>query len=998
MAKEERPFIPPPRKPVSEFTTPVQTDGFYVEIVNRTDPAYVNNAPIKRGTLYSTIIGANQKVIDQFPAGLYFCKESRLGQSDQLVQWLWATDRNAEDTYNAEISYALESVTSPTYARTYTIRRDVYDNLPPITQGTPLTSLIGVKVTNGGSGYTFATGTIDTGAEVEFVISQGSIISGIVTVEGTGVSSTGSINITGDGSGAIAKAIIQPASAVLIGQKKQEFSEDHPLRNEFVRLTRIYETLPGPTINSTRIDKDGDVINVATTEEVAADIVSGETLATGTWTKVTEQQSDNVYTGKQIVETRVIPGNPMPTTRLDEDGIEVDIVVTFKDKTLVTTHETLITGVWTKTNAKDCTSEMGVSDLVVDEVVESRAIPGNALFSTRIDEDGKPVTVQTTLKDTTLITSQETLISGNWAKTSKKEVSDLVAQEIVETRVVPGNAVPSTQVDKYGDTVTVSKTLKDTTLITTGETLITGVWKTTTKEPVTDLVSNEVVKSQAIPSNTIASTVFDRDGVLKTSSEQLVGSSTVITSEVLSGGNVLTRKYGEAVSDLVSKQLIDVITIDSDSLLDLPSLTTTVPNLIPEEFRPFIPTKIISHIIEGAAAQPALALGEFEHSERQLTPQYKEVRSTTLGTVTLPITHTNKETTTQFGGGDVDRNITLELTGTGTLDEGLFVLSSSIKDLGNGMEIKESSILDTGSQPWPALGSFLWDENMRETYFEFQQVVDPTTIPDPDPGTYYGFTSEVKLIDKWRSKKTNIAKPAPDYIDPGSALITYDYRPFKFPGYLYFIPQNGAYYVRAAHADLCQQTIRTWWVNSDNPPPTPAVDEIIMDNPIINTLNSLSTLTYAGECLHDAITTFGAFMYPATTPSGTEYHLGIPDGTFTNVGVASIANPGSGYVIGGSGSFSGDGNFVTIQITQVGVSNSITAFSVTSSTFAMAGGPYMLSGGGGTGAEFNVLIFTIPNYIPGTAWIGTERVIAANVTPEREHNLWKIQTRSVVMR
>jgi len=70
---------------------------------------------------------------------------------------------------------------------------------------------------------------------------------------------------------------------------------------------------------------------------------------------------------------------------------------------------------------------------------------------------------------------------------------------------------------------------------------------------------------------------------------------------------------------------------------------------------------------------------------------------------------------------------------------------------------------------------------MRLEYDETQQVVDDGTAEDADPGgSVFAWSSEVKAIDKWRSRKINTSKPAPLYVDVGTALISYESRPYKF--------------------------------------------------------------------------------------------------------------------------------------------------------------------------------------------------------------------------
>jgi hypothetical protein len=298
----ERPMPQPQRKPVREFQTPVPVDGYFTELIEFTDPGY---AVPKRGTLYNTQLGGDETVAANFP-NLYFLREIRFKEDHLRALWLWATDPASEDTYNAEISYMEEAIAYPAYTRVYTVRRDVFENTAPITPLLPLTALIAVNVTAGGTGYTAATGTIGS-ATVAFVCAAGAIIAGIVTAEGSSITSGGSITITGDGTGATATAIIQPASAVLTSQKKMEFPQDHPLHFEYVQVKREYETLPGPWVYEASLAEDSEVVTVKRRHNIYANITPGESASGGTLTKTTSKPISSLVSW-EIVETRPLPG------------------------------------------------------------------------------------------------------------------------------------------------------------------------------------------------------------------------------------------------------------------------------------------------------------------------------------------------------------------------------------------------------------------------------------------------------------------------------------------------------------------------------------------------------------------------------------------------------------------------------------------------------------------------------------------------------------------
>lgn len=286
------PQLPPPGVPIVELRTPDPTQVFYRVLIGRETPIWQNNSPIKRGTLYSDLQGADVRIAAAYPL-LYFVRETvPIGSNtvagmtqDEFVVWEFSNDPDSESTYNAEISYLADATTNPVFARVYTIRRDVYEATPAIATASPLTALIGVRITNGGAGYKNAQAEYDCygdDAEIQFVISDGEIISGIVTKEGTNFNDGSVINIIGDGSGATCEPIIQPLGAILTSQKKQEFADGDPMQHEFVRVIRVYEVLPGPWVPRTRYSEDLGPIQMRSRAVLNTGQRGGIVSATGT--------------------------------------------------------------------------------------------------------------------------------------------------------------------------------------------------------------------------------------------------------------------------------------------------------------------------------------------------------------------------------------------------------------------------------------------------------------------------------------------------------------------------------------------------------------------------------------------------------------------------------------------------------------------------------------------------------------------------------------------
>lgn len=879
---EERPQLPPPQVPIRGYTTPVNQEGFFSERVDYTAPEY---RVIPRGTKYSTILGADPNVIDQF-SELYFLRETREIGSYPWAMRFWATDTLAEDTYNSSVEYVSEAVTYPAYTRVYTVRRDSYEASTTLPIGGTLTSIIAIKVINGGQDYTQATITIDgvgSDATAEAVIDvDGTIASIVVTNCGQDYTSVPTVTITGDGGGAVAIAIIQPQTAYLVSQKKTEFPDEkqntgglaymHPLKNEYVIITRIYETLPGPWVYSYKEDIDGALLTIKTRRNIGANIVTEEVISSSTWSDTTAKGVDNfvseetnesrsiiiddttagtatkmttsrvdedgktvtvtraqasaaylasittretISTGVwkritsepishlkvwMIVETRVLPGNAIPYTRLDDDGKIVTGTRTLKDESTITTVESLGGGTWTHTfkekvgdlvawqitearpipgNAmvttrveedgfittitktmSDTTAVVSsevistgvwikthkeeISDLVAWKVVESRSIPGNPLVTTKIDEDGKPITITKTLGDTSLITSNEVISTGIWIRTYKEEVSDLVAYQVQESRAVPGNSVVTTKIDEDGKTLTTTKILKDTSTITSSESVGGGNWTRVFKEAVSDLVANEVTEVRPIPGNDIVKTVIDADGDIVTETRTMVvGPPTLVTTITTSGG-VWTKTFGEPISDLVSWKVVQVKATQNT----MDSYEVSIPDLLPREFAAGLPVTTHEDTLIGTASLPTLVTGDLMRKQQQI--DFNTYRLTVSGRagISLPQVITNKTITSQFGGGDVTETVTLNLFNSLTLDEGLMVLSSEIihiDNVANGLAVKTSRIVD--GVAWP----ILYQTHVDPKYDLIVNVQKQTVDAGTTGSVITNGTIEVQPHDKWKS-------------------------------------------------------------------------------------------------------------------------------------------------------------------------------------------------------------------------------------------------------
>lgn len=307
----ETPTNPPPEKMVRMQNEPNHIISLFSELVSRESTRFQALSPVKRGTIYATTVGADQRVIDSFDT-LYFVKEFAPYGSNSVnsmpgsewVIWTWATKQFADDNFNAEISYLGDAVANPMYVRVSKLLRETYETTPTIALGSPLTALIGIKITAAGTGYTTATVGISgtgTGAEAQAVLdASGGVSSIIVTKQGVGYTAAPTITITGDGSGATATGIIQVQAAILTSQKKQELPDTDPLASQFVAVIRTYEVLPGPYLPFTRWS---DLLGPIQGTRRAVVWASQAATLTATAKTTYEAREGSSYVAWELVET-----------------------------------------------------------------------------------------------------------------------------------------------------------------------------------------------------------------------------------------------------------------------------------------------------------------------------------------------------------------------------------------------------------------------------------------------------------------------------------------------------------------------------------------------------------------------------------------------------------------------------------------------------------------------------------------------------------------------
>lgn len=205
------------------------------------------------------------------------------------MQYFWGNDFTGQDAYNGTKKYALDANNFPIFTRSYRVLRQDYFFSGPLVKLLPFTGIVAVEVTNGGSGFTkdfpitFTSGTGAGGAATGIVdMATGKVVFITLTNVGSGYATAPTVVFTaGDGTGAAATAVIQPPTALLVEEVHSKLPEDDPYQSLYDRVTRTWETLPGPILHGSHVDELTKVKTDYFNQIVASGAVTGGVTGAG---------------------------------------------------------------------------------------------------------------------------------------------------------------------------------------------------------------------------------------------------------------------------------------------------------------------------------------------------------------------------------------------------------------------------------------------------------------------------------------------------------------------------------------------------------------------------------------------------------------------------------------------------------------------------------------------------------------------------------------------
>lgn len=226
-------------KPETRYPTPNRVDLTVVESVPISPEKY---KPLPYGSPHPTYTNSGLVLVWQGPV--------KATNNQIKVVRIYAQRSATQDWYNYALEYSGDVADAPIFVRTYVMLRTDYATLPRLA---PFTGVFELQVTAGGSGYDFEnpptvsfTGGGGSGAAATVIVSPEGVVIGLeLTNEGTGYTSAPTVVFSSGA--AAATAIIQPTDALLVKETTTKLDSENPqLESLFIKVHRVYETLPSP--------------------------------------------------------------------------------------------------------------------------------------------------------------------------------------------------------------------------------------------------------------------------------------------------------------------------------------------------------------------------------------------------------------------------------------------------------------------------------------------------------------------------------------------------------------------------------------------------------------------------------------------------------------------------------------------------------------------------------------------------------------------------------
>jgi hypothetical protein len=557
-------------------------------------------------------------------------------------------------------------------------------------------------------------------------------------------------------------------SALLVDEEATRIEGE--LDSKYITVTRVYETIPGPTVPTRRYNERGDL------ETVLVQTVPPNTPPDPDGLLVTSSQVEQVETGKGVKTTSTVPDHSLLQIKEKKDGLLGETITTDDivdpstnpdalSQTIVssiveqfsatkarkrTTTALGPTSLTQKSNDGKLTGNVIVTESVVDALSNPDAITASILSSEVQQVDsGKAIKKNTVIKSTPILTSKRK--SGGLmgiTKTVETVVpaetdADALDTFIIESIVEPINSSISRKATttQEGPTSLVGGTFKDGLL---GQTQTIESIVTASSTP--DQLSQTVISSIVEPIDSIRSkkTTITSTGptslTQKSKDGKLLGDVTLIESIV--APNAAPDAVSTSVLSSEIKQIDTGKSVKKNTILNSTPVFSGHQN---EQGLLGVKSTVESVVLAGASAD-VLSLSVISSQVEPIdSVRSKKTTITSLGPTSLSGSQKKEGL---LGEVNVVESIVASGSQPDTLTQTIISSQVDIIDSAKSKKTTITSVGPTSLSQKSKDGKLLGDVTSTES------IVAPDVLPDALSATI--LSSDVKQIDSGKAIKTNV--------------------------------------------------------------------------------------------------------------------------------------------------------------------------------------------------------------------------------------------------
>jgi len=486
----------------------------------------------------------------------------------------------------------------------------------------------------------------------------------------------------------LAKGAIDPVypTAYLDTEEVERLKEDPTdgqLDSLFVKVTRVYQTLPGPAISSRKINDRGDLET-----SIKQMVVSG-TSPDADGLLVTTTQVEQEDTSKGVKTTATVGSHS--TLSIRKLG-NIDLIpAKFRANQTTSTSENIVA----PTAALDSLTG-GVVESQVAQTSKTKAKKSTvsltgattSLTSKKLTDNSQVATVTETLIDTggsdDSLTGSATIVEASIdALGNGKSVKSVATVDSVFGEQTYSSERPDVLPQKFRVAIPTLATSSVEAGTAAAPTLATGELSKT-EEQVTAFKKRKRASVRASASGAILTgKKVTAQGQVATVTESYDpnGTQTITATATIIEGGIEALGDGSTVKTVV----------DTESVFGENSFSLEVPDVLPQKFRVAIPAVTTSSVVAGTAATPTLSTGDLSKSEEQVTVFKKRTKKTTRSAASNK-TLTGSKVTSQ---GQIATVTETYSSGSQTITGSATVIEGGVETIGDGSTVK--TIVDTGS-------------------------------------------------------------------------------------------------------------------------------------------------------------------------------------------------------------------------------------------------------------------------------------------------------------